>query len=330
MRINRQGDHLLPVRLKTTLLGAMILLAALSGCQPTSQSAGISALSQSFLPSPTPAPISSVTQPEASESPIPAPTATPSESSIPAASPSPAATACQESKGTILRQEVKSASLKDPLKIRLYLPPCFSDHPDEPYPLLILLHGSIFTDDQWDRLGIDETADRLITAGEIRPLLIAMPFEEQTLTNPYQAGFGLALADDLIPWLETQFPVCRERACRAIGGISRGASWAVHLGFTDWKLFGSIGAHSLPPFWGDLNTLPLWLTSIPKDQRPRVFVDVGRDDPYREPASQFEQFLTDNLIPHEWYLYTGGHDETYWSSHVEQYLRWYSAAWPLE
>lgn len=317
--------HLLSSGRSITLLGVFILNLISAGCRPTSESAGISALSMKLVDAPT----STVEDPEPLAEMESTPVISNSEAPVlpPTMVPTPTPTTCRESKGVIKREAVPSSHLREPLVYRLYLPPCFSQDQSESYPLLVLLHGSIFTDDQWDRLGIDETADRLIDSGKIKPLIIVMPFEEQTLTSPYQAGFGTAIATELLPWLESNYPLCRERSCRAVGGISRGASWAVHIGFTDWQLFGSIGGHSLPPFWGDLNSLPLWLADIPQDERPRVFMDVGQGDPYRAPASQFEQFLTVHNIPHEWYLFNGGHDETYWSSHIEQYLLWYSAAW---
>jgi enterochelin esterase-like enzyme len=307
------------------IVGVLILISIIVGCLPTSETAGISALSTSY--STTPGPTETASRAPAAAAELPTPTPGDSQVGQPTAPSSPAALFCREKTGSILRDEIPSVYLKEPLEFRVYLPPCFPESKERSYPLLILLHGSIFSDDQWDRLGVDETADRLITAGTIPPLIIVMPFEEQTLANPYQPGFGSALSRDLLPWLEKEYPLCKERSCRAVGGLSRGAAWAIHLGFDDWQLFGSIGAHSLPPFWGDLNSLPQRLADIPADQRPRVFMDVGRGDPYRQPAAQFEKFLTDNNVPHEWYLFTGAHDENYWSSHVEQYLLWYSEAW---
>ncbi|MHC1782143.1 MAG: alpha/beta hydrolase [Anaerolineaceae bacterium] len=315
----------MPVRIINLFPGVLFLLMITAGCLPTSESAGISALSQSYSTTPSPGiPNPPILSEKTTPPGLPIRTAPAVQ---PTLNSSPISPVCQEQNGALSRGQIPSTYLKEPLEFRLYLPPCYSNSDSQSYPLLILLHGSIFTDDQWDRLGIDEAADRLITAGRIPPLIILMPFEEQTLTNPYQPGYGPALTTELLPYMEGEYPLCKERSCRAVGGISRGAAWAIHVGFADWKLFGSIGAHSLPPFWGDLNSLPLWLADIPKDERPRVFMDVGQSDPYRQPAAQFEQFLTDNNVAHEWYLYTGSHDEDYWSSHVEQYLLWYSETW---
>ena len=60
---------------------------------------------------------------------------------------------------------------------------------------------------------------------------------------------------------------------------------------------------------------------------PLFFIDIGRDDQEWKTAEEFTALLDENGIPHEWYLFTGGHTEEYWSAHLETYLRWYSAGW---
>ncbi len=234
---------------------------------------------------------------------------------------------CTQKHGRLEDFEVPNSSLSYPLKIRVYFPPCYTAEPEKPYPYMIMIHGMLYKNDQWDRLGIDETADKLISSGEADPFLIIMPFEEQSTGNPYEDGFGEALTNGLIPWMEENYPVCAERSCRAIGGLSRGAGWAVHIGLSQPQYFGSIGAHSLPPFIGDLASAPRWLAKIEKRDMPSVYIDIGIVDSGMAPASQFEGILTAYDVPHEWYINNGEHTEDYWSSHVEDYLRWYAAGW---
>lgn len=192
---------------------------------------------------------------------------------------------------------------------------------------MILIHGMLFNYDQWDRVGADEVADELITSGDVEPFLIVMPNEERTTSNPDEVKFGNAITDGLIPWLEEKYPVCAERACRSIGGLSRGAGWAVHIGLSNPKFFKSIGAHSLPPFSGDSQATPRWLSAISREEMPRVYIDIGIADGGITPARQFEQVLTAFDVPHEWHVNNGEHNESYWSSHVKDYLRWYASDW---
>ncbi len=287
--------------------GAAWLLLALAACQAAPATPTPLAASPTI---PIPSPV---------VSPTPAITATPL--------PTPTPQGCRQTQGQIERYPVETGILAKPLWVRVYVPPCYSQDPAQHYPVLYLLHGQSTDDELWQRLGTTEVADRLIADGEVPPFLIVMPYEEYYLQDPRQSQFGQALVEGLIPWIDRQFNTCRERACRAIGGISRGAAWAMHVGFEDWELFGAIGAHSLPPFINDPYHLPDWLKKIPEDQRPRLYLDIGRLDPYLKPASEFEALLTQYRVPHTWFLNEGTHDEAYWRSQVEAYLRWYAQGW---
>lgn len=289
---------------------------AIGGCTVDSASASVDEPVSKIIPTQT-AVISPTVKPTKPE-PTKQPTLTPTPET------------CHEEQGRLEDIEIPNSSLSYPLKVKVYFPPCYSDYPEKPYPYVIMIHGMLYKNDQWDRLGVDETADKLIHSGEVNPFLILMPFEEQSTDNPYEDGFGEALIDGLLPYMEENYPVCAERSCRAIGGLSRGAGWAVHIGLSQPEYFQSIGAHSLPPFIGDLASAPRWLTKIDQDEMPRVYIDIGILDSGMAPASQFEGILTAYNVPHEWHINNGEHTEEYWSNHVEDYLRWYSAGWQDE
>lgn len=274
----------------------------------------------------------SVVFPVISPTPSPQPTITPTPTITPPPSPTPTPTplpTCQETTGQIERLEVESAALGEALVVRVYTPPCYdwdlaAANGSLNYPVIYLLHGQGSTDEQWPDLGVPAAADWLITGGEVEPFLVVMPQEESYLQDPSASRFGQALMEDLIPWVDAHYPTCAERDCRSIGGLSRGAAWAVRLGFEHWQTFGAIGAHSLPPFFGDPNRLPTWLAAIPDDQYPRIYLDIGSQDPYLSPAAEFEDLLTHLRVAHLWRLNPGGHDDAYWSGQVEEYLRWYA------
>jgi len=234
---------------------------------------------------------------------------------------------CTDIRGTIKDVNVPNNVLSHDLKVKMYFPPCYEKHPKTPYPYVVMIHGMLYTNDQWDRLGADEAADELISSGEVPPFLILMPLEEQSTANPFEDGFGNAITDGLIPWVEKNYPVCSNRSCRAIGGLSRGAGWAIHIGLSKPEYFGAIGAHSLPIFIGDLASTPRWLSAIKQSEMPRVYIDIGIGDGGITQATQFENILTVYNVPHEWYINNGEHTEGYWSSHVKEYMRWYASGW---
>ena len=223
---------------------------------------------------------------------------------------------------------LESDLLKDPLEYRVYLPPCYDQQLPERYPVLYLIHGQSYNDEQWDRLGADETADKLVASGEIPPFIIVMP-RDRNWGQPDEDPFGQVLIDELIPLIDEQYRTMPDRRQRAVGGLSRGAGWALHLGLSEWELFGAFGAHSLATFWSDAPYIRTWLSEIPAEALPRIYLDVGDRDrpPILAAAMRFEELLTQLNIPHEWYLFPGYHDEDYWAAHVEKYLRWYSQPW---
>jgi len=247
-------------------------------------------------------------------------TATPAPTGTPARPPTPACTAVT---GEVQALQIDSAVMPKPMQFNLYLPPCYDPTRQPGYPVLYLLHGQTYDQGQWLRLGIAEKADALIASGELLPFLVVMPFEEYSLRDPFTTGFDESLADELIPWIDANFNTCTERACREIGGLSRGASWAIHLGFSRWELFGAIGAHSAPPFIGSGERLGGWLEAIPDGEEPRIYMDIGENDPYRGMAADFEKRLSGYGLVHEWILNPGNHSEDYWAGHLEEYLRWY-------
>jgi enterochelin esterase-like enzyme len=242
--------------------------------------------------------------------------------------PSPTPPGCWQEGGVIATGQVQTEQLPLPLDFRVYLPPCYQEQRERRYPVLYLIHGQSFNDDQWDRLGADETADRLIAEGQVSPFMIVLP-RDRVWSQPTEDMFGQAVVQALVPWIDQNYRTLTERQYRAVGGLSRGAGWALHLGFSQWELFGSIGMHSLPVFWTDLPDIKPWLDALMPDLLPRIYMDIGEKDrpQIMKSALWFESLLTEKGIPHEWHLYPGYHEEAYWEAHMEEYLRWYAENW---
>jgi hypothetical protein len=47
-----------------------------------------------------------------------------------------------------------------------------------------------------------------------------------------------------------------------------------------------------------------------------------------EALAEYREAMTENGVAFEWHPDAGTHDEAYWGSHVEEYLRWYASGWP--
>jgi enterochelin esterase-like enzyme len=242
--------------------------------------------------------------------------------------PTPEGADCRAETGTIERFELESEHLELGLQVRVYTPPCYAQQTGQRYPVLYFIHGQTFNDDQWDRIGADEAADALMSSGEIPPFLIVMPYDISS-AQPSIDPFRPAVVEELVPWVDENYRTLAAREFRAVGGLSRGGSWALHFGMQYPEIFGAVGGHSPPVFVEDASLVRGWLDAIPAELMPRIWLDIGnRDRPeIYNSAEWFASVLDEKGIPHEWHLNPGQHNEAYWSAHVSDYLRWYAEPW---
>jgi enterochelin esterase-like enzyme len=302
----------------------LLLAGNLAGCSDTPPAA----VAQETAAIRTPTTAASLVAPTPTRQPNAS--TTPSLEHTPTSLPSstPTALACWAAGGRFESGSLETDLLRHPLEYRVYLPPCYDQQPNQAYPVLYLIHGQSYNDDQWERLGAGEIADRLIAAGELPPLLMVMP-RDRLWSEPSEDLFGQAIVEVLLPWVEANYRTTPERPFRAVGGLSRGGAWALHLGLTYPELFSAVGMHSGFVFHSDAPYLRIWLDETPFEQMPRFYLDVAdndRPDIY-DSAVWFEAMLTEFNLPHEWHVFIGYHEEAYWQAHVEQYLRWYAQRW---
>lgn len=273
-------------------------------------------------------PILTVTPPVKTPTSTPVPlTVTPIPSTAtPTITPTPTPLGCLTIPGFTVKGIINTAQLPKPMSYFVYLPPCYLEKPNVRYPVLYLLHGQTYNEDQWIRLGVPTIMDKLIMAGEIPPFLVVFPYDYSYL-QPTQYHFEDVFMQMLLPEVETRYHTIPNASHRAVGGLSRGAAWALHLGINHPDVFGAIGAHSPAMFYTDGVLLPITLQNIPVGLVPRLFMDTGDADVELKNNLNFKAFLDEHNIPYEWHEYPGFHDEKYWGAHVETYLRWYADGW---
>lgn len=237
------------------------------------------------------------------------------------------AAGCVEQAGTIERFELDSELMIGLQWVRVYTPPCYDPERAAGYPVLYTFHGQTFDDTMWFRLGAADYLDAMITAGEAQPFLIVSIFEEFYYRAVRGNKFPNAVIEEILPWVDKTFNTCTERECRAVGGISRGAAWAMRLGLTHPDLFSAIGIHSLPSYLGGPEQVALWVDEYPKDSLPHISMDSGRFDPEVKSAVGTEAVFNQKAIPHDWHLNEGRHDMEYWEAQMAGYMRWYAELW---
>lgn len=227
----------------------------------------------------------------------------------------------------------------------VFIPPGYDSSPSARFPVLYMLHGagvSSGSDTEWYAYGLLERADQLIRAGVIPPLLIVLPQGDRSFWVDHANGgpqWGRYTARDVVSEVDQHFRTVPDRAHRAIGGLSMGADGALQLAMNYPDVFSIAIANSptlrayndAPSFFGDQTffnahdpvQLALAYPNIVKTLH--LWIDIGADDPWRGPAEAFHQQLLSEGIPHEWHVWPGTHNGTYWSAHTADYLEYAGA-----
>ena len=163
-----------------------------------------------------------------------------------------------------------SVALGGELAYSVYLPPGF--RPDGgPYRVLYLLHGTRGSERDWPRNGgVRETADRLILAGAIRPVIIVMPdgrtswyVDSAALGGP--GDFESAIDRDVVAMIDRAYPTIHGRAGRAIAGLSMGGYGALRFALMHPERYGAVAAIS-PALWVRVSP-----DTVPDERYDRVF-----------------------------------------------------------
>jgi enterochelin esterase-like enzyme len=240
--------------------------------------------------------------------------------------PTPTSVPCQQTQGSVSRVSFESAELGEEFTFSIYTPPCYDPALPAGYPVVYLLHGQSQDDLFWFDLGAAGIADTAIQSGR-KPFVMVMPYEVDNYAPVPDSNFGAAVVEELIPYVEANYAVCKTRDCRAIGGISHGAGWAVHIAAMNIDLFGSVGAHSVGFFAGDSYRIDRLRKTMSPGEFPRFYIDRGEKDYLASEIDALDRTLTRNGIPHEFIVQPGSHSASYWKAHIQEYLLWYMDGW---
>jgi len=142
----------------------------------------------------------------------------------------------------------------------VYTPPGYETSDTQEYPVLYLLHG--YSDDAsaWTGVGrANVILDNLIARGKAKPMIVVMPlgygtidmvrlgwgaWEHADLRDRNFAKFTEALLSEVMPRVESEYRVKKDREARAIAGLSMGGSESLLTGLNHLDKFSWIGAFS--------------------------------------------------------------------------------------
>jgi predicted alpha/beta superfamily hydrolase len=241
-----------------------------------------------------------------------------------------------------------SRYLKQDHSAIVYLPPGYGEDPLRRYPVLYLQDGqnlfdpsTAFGGQEWR---VDETADELICADAIEPLIIvgiynagAERINEYTPTvdtNTGQGGradlYARMLVDELKPFIDKEYMTQHHAQNTGLGGSSLGGLVSLAIGLKYPKVFGKLAVLSPSVWWSDriiLRDVAQFNGSL----RPQIWLDMGTQEG-NSPERTLEdaRALRDALVGKGWeldrdlcYFEAEGadHSERAWSERVGPMLR---------
>jgi enterochelin esterase-like enzyme len=193
----------------------------------------------------------------------------------------------------------------------VYTPPGYDEKAKQPYPVLYLLHGWSDSDAGWTAVGrANLILDNLLAAGKIKPMVVVMPLGYGDLAflhthdvwdNPSAIDhntdlFAKALLTEVLPRVESEYHVSRDRNDRAITGLSMGGLESLEVGLTHTGQFAWIGGFSSAVH--NLDYTKALASLDPKTATLRLlWIACGTEDHLIEPNRKLIDFLKTKQMP---------------------------------
>lgn len=214
--------------------------------------------------------------------------------------------------GTLHHHFYKSGIVGDERDYFVYTPPGYDAKARKPYPVLYLLHG--FSDDAsgWTAVGrANVILDNLIAQGKAKPMLIVMPlgygapeivsrtgaaFRTPGLNEKNRDKFRDALLQEVQPRVEKEYNASKDRAMRAIAGLSMGGAESLFTGLNALDRFAWVGAFSAGGGGTDYAATYPALDAKANDKLRLLWVACGTEDRLIEPNRKFLDWLSSKSI----------------------------------
>lgn len=245
---------------------------------------------------------------------------------------------------------VKSAALARRADLTLFAPRQATGGSD--LPIVLLLHGVYGSHWAWAfKGGAHRTLQALVDAGEVPPMVLAMPSDGLWGDG---SGYVRHAHEDAERWIVDEVPMAVAQACTACGpasplciaGLSMGGFAALRLagrhpqrwvaaaslsGITDVEQLDTLLAETRRGWADEPHDRRVLAALMPAagDARhplPALRLDCGLDDALLPANRRLHEALGSAGIRHEYAEHAGGHDWAFWSARVADTLRFFADA----
>ena len=250
-----------------------------------------------------------------------------------------------------LHKDFHSNILNNDRNVIVYLPPGYDTNKRRHYSVFYMHDGqnlfdgatSFIPGQEWR---VDETAEALIKAGKIEPLIIvgiyntgAERVNEYTAAQDpkYKAGgkgdlYGRFMVEELKPFIDKTYRTKSDAQHTGMGGSSLGGLISIYLGLKYPKVFTRVAVVSPAVWWAD-NHIVHFTENQSRRPSLRIWLDIGtkegRDAPEAQRTVEGARLLRTTLTRKGWkeekdlkYFEAEGaeHNEKAWAARTPEIL----------
>jgi len=247
-------------------------------------------------------------------------------------------------------QKFHSKILGNDRDVIVYLPPGYDTAKTKRYSVFYMHDGqnlfdgatSFIPGQEWR---VDETAERLIAAGKIEPLIVVGVYNTKERINEYTPAadakyklggnadlYGRMLVEELKPFIDAHYRTKKDSKHTGLGGSSLGGLASLYLALKYPKVFSRAAVVS-PSVWFANKQIVHYVEALPGKPKVRIWIDIGtKEGRTPEEARQTvndTRLLRDTLIKKGWklgkdldYFEAEGaeHNEAAWAARVDSIL----------
>ncbi|MFY9464085.1 MAG: alpha/beta hydrolase family protein [Sediminibacterium sp.] len=233
---------------------------------------------------------------------------------------------------------VFSKGMNKPVKVLVILP---DQRDTSGFPVVYLLHGYAGNHLQWLN-----AAPQLQQKANEMHLMLVLPdggFGSWYFDSPVDSSYRYEsfMIRELVPYIDANYTTRRNRAFRAITGLSMGGHGAYYLAIRNKEVFGAAGSicggvdfRPFPKNW-DLpkvlgpkdshadnwnNNTVMSLVDSLKNGELKLIFDCGLDDFFFPVNKALHEKLMTKKIAHDYTERPGAHNRAYWGSSIDYQL----------
>ena len=192
----------------------------------------------------------------------------------------------------LVHKSFHSNLLNNDRDVLVYLPPGYEESKGKRYAVFYMHDGqnlfdgatSFIPGQEWR---VDETAQALIAAGKVEPLIIVGIYNTKDRINEYTAAqdakykmggkadlYGRMIVEELKPFIDANYRTRKEAKHTGLGGSSLGGLASLYLALKHSEVFGRVAVVS-PSVWFANRQIVHYVEALPKKPRVRIWMDMG-------------------------------------------------------